>query len=424
MNNNIYCFALGTNHSLCKVEIINVLYQKEIDFEILEASQETLIIETGIELEQAVNIDNFGSTAKIIKIFHQEPLLDFFDSPQNILGTYLLPAESHTDHIQNGLGVYGSGCKYKDLNKAFSFAPTIISIIKKYLSQNNVRCGFLPLKERIIPTSSIDNNKILSKGYELIIAVGEKTIYVGKTISIQDYKNYSFRDYERPARDPHSGMTPPKLAKMMINLARKTDDQRLLDPFCGSGTFLMEMLLLGHNHISGSDLELKAVNDTKTNTEWVLKNYPQIEQSSEIGIFQCDARKISQKIAKKSIDAIITEPYLGSPKAIHYNQAQINQEIKRLELLYVDVFKEFSSIISRFGTIVIIFPVFKFKDNFYYLEIFDKIKQIGFEQKNYLPDKFLDQSKKLRLNLSERGTIVYYRPDQTVSREILIYSKK
>ena len=423
MNDNLYCFALGNNHSLCKVEIINVLYQKEIDFEILEASQETLIISTRIDLEQAVSINDFGSTAKLIKIFHSGDLYDFHSSPETILGKYLLPLEI-TDHIQNGLSIYGSGCKYKDLNKTFGLAPTIISEVKKYLSQSNIRCGFLPITERIIPTANIDNNKILSKGYELIVAVGKNTIYIGKTISIQDYKNYSFRDYERPARDSHSGMTPPKLAKMMINLARKTTDEHLLDPFCGSGTFLMEMLLLGYKHITGSDLESKAVADTQTNTDWVLQNYPQIDKNSEIGIFQCDAKKISQKIAKKSIDAIVTEPYLGSPKAIHFNQHQISQEIKRLEPLYTDSFKEFSSILSKFGTIVIIFPVFKYKDNFYYLEIIEKLKQIGFEQKNYLPDKFQKDQEKLRLNLTGRGTIVYYRPDQTVSREIILFTKK
>jgi len=423
MNNNLYCFALGNNHSLCKVEIINVLYQKEIDFEIVESSQETLIIKSEIELEQAVSINDFGSTAKLIKIFYSGSLTGFFDHPKNILGKYLLP-EGTSDHVQAGLSLYGSGCKYKDLNKTFGLIPEIIKNVKDYLLENNIKCNFLPVKERIIATASIDNNKILSKGYELIVAPGKDSIYIGKTISIQDYKSYSFRDYQRPARDSHSGMTPPKLAKMMINLARKTGDQQLLDPFCGSGTFLMEMLLLGHKHLTGSDIDPVAVDNSQTNTKWVLENYPQIDRSSEIGIFLCDAQKLSSKIAKKSIDAIITEPYLGSPKAIHFNPSQISQELKKLEPLYIDTFKEFSSILSKFGVIVIIFPVFKYKENFYYLEIMDKIKQIGFEQKNYLPDKFQNQQEKLHLNLTGRGTIVYYRPDQTVSREIIIFSKK
>ncbi|MFA5828158.1 MAG: hypothetical protein WC841_02195 [Candidatus Shapirobacteria bacterium] len=423
MTNNLYCFALGTNHSLCKVEIINVLYQKEISFEIIEASQETLIISTPIELDQVISINDFGSTAKLIKIHSSADLSDFFSTPQNILGPYLFPNQT-SDHIQSGLSLYGAGCKYKDLNKAFSLTGALVSEIKKYLSKHNIKSNFLPIKERIIPTASVDNTKILSKGYELVVAVGKETIYVGKTIAIQDYKSYSFRDYERPARDSRSGMTPPKLAKMMVNLARKTTDQPLLDPFCGSGTYLMEMLLLGFNHITGSDIDPVAVENSKTNTEWVLKNYPQIDKSSEVGIFQSDAKKISQKIAKKSIDAVITEPYLGSPKAIRFNPLQISQEIKKLELLYLESFKEFSSILSKFGTIVIVFPVFKYKDSFYYLEIINNLKQIGFDQKNYLPDKYAAEQDKLHLTLTDRGTIVYYRPDQTVSREIIIFSKR
>jgi len=52
------------------------------------------------------------------------------------------------------------------------------------------------------------------------------------------------------------------------------------------------------------------------------------------------------------------------------------------------------------------------------LDIFDKIEKIGFKKQNYC-----EKQKELGLNLTERGTIVYYRPGQTVSREIVIFNK-
>jgi len=423
MDNKLYCFSLGNNHSLCKVEIINVLYHKEINFKIVESSQEVLIIETEINLEQVVSIDEFGSTAKFIKILNTIDYSKFIESPNYIAGEYLLPSETNR-HIQFGISIYGAGCKYKSLDTIFRLSQKIVNHVKEYLSDNQIRSGFLPVRERILTTATVDNDKILAKGFELVIAVGVNLIYVGKTISIQDYKSYSFRDYQRPAKDSKSGMIPPKLAKMMINLAKKDKDQHLLDPFCGSGTFLMEMLLLGYKNIAGSDLDQTAINNSKTNTEWIKQHYPQINKDSKTEIFQCDVRKISSKITKKNIDAIITEPYLGSPKAVHFNQIQINQEIKKLEQLYIDSFKEFSRILAKFGVIVIIFPVFKYKGDFYYLEILDSLKLLGFKQKDYLPDKYSDQQNSLRLSLTDRKTIVYYRPDQTVSREILLFTKK
>ena len=58
--------------------------------------------------------------------------------------------------------------------------------------------------------------------------------FLGQTLVVQPFKVLSKRDFGRPARDDHSGMLPPKLAQIMINLARRNDDistKTILDPF-------------------------------------------------------------------------------------------------------------------------------------------------------------------------------------------------
>jgi len=37
---NKYIFALRTNHTFCKIDIVNTLLKRGVDFEIIEASEE------------------------------------------------------------------------------------------------------------------------------------------------------------------------------------------------------------------------------------------------------------------------------------------------------------------------------------------------------------------------------------------------
>lgn len=426
MNNKfLYCFALGNNHSLCKVEIINVLSNKNIDFSIVESSKETLIIETEIELEKYINIDIFGSTAKFIKIYKTIPLDSFFKN-HNLVDydfiDFFIP--KNKEKLMFGLSVYGSGCRFKDLNYSWYLSPTICRDLRDELKTYGIKTGFLPLRERILSTVSVDKNELLSDGFELVLAVGESNVYIGKTLDVQDYESYSFRDYNRPNRDSKSGMIPPKLAKMMINLMGKNKEDLILDPFCGSGTILEEMVLLGFRNIMGTDISNKAINDSQINLKWLFENYKEIKQDDySIKIKKIDVTNVSLEIENKTIEAIVTEPFLGTPKK-SFSLSQASYEIKNLESLYLRAFGEFRKILKKNGKIVIIFPVFKSQGKFLNLSIVNKIKDLGFEQKNFLPNKYLKDKESLNLELTDRNSIIYYRPDQTVSREIFIFENK
>lgn len=418
----VYCFVLGNNHSLCKVEIINVLFNRNINFSIIESSKETLIIETDIELEKNINIDIFGSTAKFIKIYKTIPL-DLFFKNHNLVDydfiDFFIP--KNKEKLMFGLSVYGSGCRFKDLNYSWYLSPTICRDLRDELKTYGIKTGFLPLRERILSTVSVDKNKLSTDGFELVLAIGEKNVYIGKTLDIQDYESYSFRDYNRPNRDPKSGMIPPKLAKMMINLTGKNKEDLILDPFCGSGTILEEMVLLKFKNIMGTDISNKAINDSQINLKWLFENYKEIRQDDYlIKIKKIDATNISKEIENKIVEAIVTEPFLGTPKK-SFSLSQASYEVRNLESLYLRAFGEFKKILKKNGRIVIIFPVFKSQGKFLNLSIVNKIKELGFEQKSFLPDKYLKDKEELNLELTDRNSIIYYRPDQTVSREIFIF---
>lgn len=429
MPTHTYCFILGNNHSLSKVEILQVLATKKITFSILEASQEVLVIESNSEIT-SINCDSFGGVVKIVEVVVNIPTDTLVNRPTGFESAFELPMfipETATDRIPFGISVYNAGGTQKEIDDLWHTALSLNPRIKNICIQYGYSSSFLPLRDRKLSSVVVDKTKLLTKGFELCLCVGAKTTYMGKTISIQNYESYSYRDYGRPERDVKSGMIPPKLAKIMINLAGKDTTSTLLDPFCGSGTILEEMILFGYKNIIGSDHGEKAVADTEKNLDWLFEHYKNIERKSfNINLHQCDVKKISEVIPEKSIHAIVTEPFLGSEKARYFSAPQLSAQIDELDALYLATFGEFEKILAPQGKVVFIFPIFKIRNRYSHIGILELLKQKGWKQERYLPQEFdTDKYRSLLgLELTERNSIVYYRPDQTVSREIMIFSKE
>lgn len=155
----------------------------------------------------------------------------------------------------------------------------------------------------------------------------KNNVVLGTLIGLSNPEEWSKRDYGKPAGDRFSGMVPPKLARMMVNIAlrqagktaSKQDSkyesdpnqkanmltslpayQLVFDPFCGSGNILMEAMLLGSDVI-GSDISEKAVRDTRANLEWLEKNQETpLRQGSE---GQARIKNLGKVISITQVDA-------------------------------------------------------------------------------------------------------------------------
>ncbi|PIU36203.1 hypothetical protein COT03_00570, partial [Candidatus Shapirobacteria bacterium CG07_land_8_20_14_0_80_39_18] len=201
----------------------------------------------------------------------------------------------------------------------------------------------------------------------------------------------------------------------------KNKEDIFLDPFCGSGTFLQELILLGYGNVIGSDAGVVAIKDTKVNLEWLFKNYPEIKKEDyKIELFECDARSLSSKIPPQKIDAIVTEPYLGSAKRKFFEPEQIKKEISQLEDLYLSAFQEFKKVLRDNGEVVIIFPVFRYQNQFFHLQILDKIYSLGFRSGRFLSEGVKGREL-LQLQITKRNSVIFFRPGQLLSREILLF---
>ncbi len=134
-----------------------------------------------------------------------------------------------------------------------------------------------------------------------LLALCESSAMI-KRAYVNDQKVWRFTQGRFVAREPqkkpkfHPAMLRPKLARLLINLsgAKKT----LLDPFCGTGSILIEAAILGLKP-TGSDIERKQV--------WYsMKNLEHYKLKAKLS--QQDATELKYKT---KFDAIVTDPPYG-----------------------------------------------------------------------------------------------------------------
>ncbi|MFH1233627.1 MAG: DNA methyltransferase [Patescibacteria group bacterium] len=403
-----YFFVLGNNPTLSIAEITAVFSGwPEI------VNDQLLILDSQENIQALQAIEKLGGTIKIGVINSQCDKKDY----QKILKDILLMIEEKEISGKFKFGISNYGAKtIKEKNLGLD--------IKKCLKNKNISCRWVTSSGTTLSSVVVEQNKLVSKGIEIILAEINNKILIGQTLAVQPFKKLSFRDYGRPGRDDFSGMLPPKLARIMLNLADVKIDKTILDPFCGSGTILTEAMLMGYKNVIGSDISLKAVEDTKKNIEWTKDNF----QFSifNFQLINANATQMSEHLPLNSVDAIITEPYLGPQRG----KIEIKQVLEELNNLYSQSLTEFYKILKPTGRIVMVWPIFTLlnttKGNSTGFNLSQGLKRLSpnlsnFEIINSLPQELLNDKK---IKLTDRQTIIYCRPNQKVWREIVVLEKR
>ncbi len=275
--------------------------------------------------------------------------------------------------------------------------------LKKRLKAGGQSVRLLTSKEETLSSVIVTKNRLTEPGrIEIMLLVSLKEVLIGRTAAVQDFEDWSHRDYDRPARDAKRGMLPPKLARMMINLAGVDPEGKvLLDPFCGSGTVLMEGAMLGCGRLIGSDASKAAVRDTRTNLDWLRT------QGVHMPPFEISMSRAAEMTAEA--DLIVTEPFLGKPRSGKETKEEIEEMLDELEVLYRESFTNLKKSLKSKGIAVIAFPIHFDKKKVHlcpdrdisepFTKWQDLLKSCGFE--------IIDES------------LLYRRPDQFVGRQIL-----
>jgi tRNA G10 N-methylase Trm11 len=143
---------------------------------------------------------------------------------------------------------------------------------------------------------------------EFCVLSDDGVLKIGITRWIHDADEWTVRDRTKPYHDIKRGMLPPKVARIMANLAvGGRAGLSLSDPFCGTGTVLTEAALIGCTKLYGSDTAPEAVEGTARNLAWTKETYPSTAFESQLTV--TDATHLDEVVS--SVDAIATEPYMG-----------------------------------------------------------------------------------------------------------------
>ncbi|MBU1131844.1 hypothetical protein KKC32_01140 [Patescibacteria group bacterium] len=343
-----YFFILGRENLLSLAEIESVLIRLELKAKLIAKETDFAIFDFEEKLDETLMMAQLAGTIKIGRVVNQSRNI----TVQALLD--LIP-EKETKVIF-GISCYNAKLPINNLAKQ----------LKNKLKDLDKNARFVPAGESALSSAHVTKNKLIEKGVEIVIMKSKETFFVGKTLAVQDFEKFSHFDYDRPARDTKSGMLPPKLAQMMLNLAEDSEQKCLLDPFCGSGTVLQQAIFLGYEQVIGSDLSETAVRDTATNLHWLEK---ELNKKINFKATKCDIKNLTSIVKPESISAIVTEPDLGPALRGHENDKELRENIQNLRDFYRVVFSQINSLLAPGRPAVIVVPEIKMRGKTYKFEI-------------------------------------------------------
>lgn len=383
-----YYFQLGNTPQLSLLELQAVLKGTSVQ----QVSEYLATAELNSENQAEEIIDLLGGTIKVIKHLDTLTSNNHEHLIEKIISNLIVVADNKK--IQFAISELGRD----------HLEPIDGFEIKNQLKLKKIPSRYVDGSRHGLSAAILKNKKSV---IELYLLTTQDGIQLGQTIAVQDIDDWTHKDRNKPYFDKKKGMLPPKVALMMVNIAigdnpiQPDRKNLLLDPFCGTGTILIEGLLTDLDVI-GSDQDPESIAGTRRNLEWLAEYYP---FTHEYQLIQADATRIPK--LKDKVQYIVTEPFLGKPRP---NPAKLPYIFKGLEKLYLGAFKNWTSVLAEGASIVIVFPTVTIKDKYdketqYSLEsLIDKLATFGYT------------------TLSK--PVLYHRPHAIVQRQIYRFTYK
>jgi tRNA G10 N-methylase Trm11 len=385
MNSHQYFFQLGTTTDACLAEAQAVVSRLGFG-EVTQLNKQVALLNSPKELTQdQLNLlqNTLGGTIKIAAVFevHETPLDE--KSLEKAIADHLALETVHRFAIaefgRDNLPAIDSGEIKFLLQKAGKRM--------NYVEANRYGASAAQLKRA---TS------------EMWVVHHEGKQYFAWSRTVQSIDDWSFRDIEKPVRERKRGMLPPKIARMMLNLAladREPEDTVVLDPFVGTGTVLIEASMLGMTTLLGSDIDQAAIYGTTKNLEW-WKEQSELEFSFELA--RKEVAHLGKNDFRSTPQIIVTEPFLGrlTPKA-----EDIPNVARGLEKLYKGMVKAFTHILPEGGRVAVILPTFRI--------------QQGNRTRDILMNKTIEDFKAAGFEL-QHGPFIVGHPDAVTQRTVYV----
>jgi len=385
-----YFFVLGRAFDLCKAELFALL--ESFDVEIVSTVDHVLLVKSQNSLPLSKIVDRSGGLVKAGIVASGALSLE---DMRLFIGDWV--AKKFNDSkFRFGVSIYG----HENVGK---MGQQIAVQLNDDFENRGLKSSYVLPEGSEMSSVQIDKYKLIGqKGVEFVLIFEKELVRLGITEATQPFEVWSKLDFGRPGRDSKSGMLPPKVARMMINMGLGEfksghpdwdKEVTVYDPYCGSGTVLSESLRLGCR-TGGSDLSDKAVRDTISNIQWLVDSgisnvdSGKIDQFFGYKIFSSKPDDVTVKTSEvahvhkvvpaRSIQIVVTEPYLGPTFGEEPTPGKLDRIIKGLEKMYIGGLNSMKEILVSGGVVVFAEPAYFAKNKTYTVGIIDNPERFGY----------------------------------------------
>lgn len=249
-------------------------------------------------------------------------------------------------------------------------ALRLAQFVKRNLTESGYSIRFVTARDsESLNAAQVKHNKLAladqvgeARDFEIIGLQEKSNWYLGLTLTVQDIAAYTKRDFGIPRPNAVSGMLPPKLAQIMINLALgglAPEQTTVYDPFCGNGRVVLESAFLGASAL-GSDLVAEKVLAAKENLSWLAREF-NLAKPDQSQLYVQDATapeapaKFFEKLTTKDW-VMVGEPFLGPPLR-HALSGQAGEAwLQEILPLYRNFFQTWAKLAPKPAHAVLVFP--------------------------------------------------------------------
>lgn len=387
-----YFFVPGRISDLAVAELKALTAGYFNNFSIEQVSENLFLVDTNLSEQEMVRLFNrLGAYVKFGRIIDLDTVLDDFSERNKVVFGV---------SVEEDLAGNWNAKRIKELSEQ----------IKAGLKERGVSARYILPRQLSLNAGQIIKNKLLDKGFELVLFNTKKGSYYGVTIEVQDVDLFSLIDYGKPQTNKKMGVLPVKLARVLVNLTGLKEGKTIWDPFCGSGTIPLTALISGLNVVA-SDIDSQAVEDTNNNIAWLGEQG--VVGNVKYNTFVMDITKPEGKLLKDlrntDIDGIVCEPFMGPPQYKPLSPAKANELLQMVSDLYTSLFEVLKETKKRNVAVVLIVPSFKTRKGWVTTSI------------NSVAGKEWEIENK---KLLKGGDLHWERPNSIIRRNIFILSKR
>jgi tRNA G10 N-methylase Trm11 len=426
-------FIPGKNWKLSLAELASFLEARKATLEVISLSKEFFVVRIADGYWTIADLGGFIKIGEINVTLSTENVKEaFFEKSKeakkhisrDVVSSGLLDGmvEAASGKTIFGVSVYCAEKLLRPVSR--SIQRFVGSTVKRELADRGVKSKFMgfPKKRKLPQLSHVEvlKKELVENKAEILFCVGKKQTFVATTTAVHNPFEFQKRDVGKPVQRKIFAI-PPRLARIMINLAACTEGKVLLDPFCGVGTILQEALL-AKAKVVGVDINGWCVEAAKRNMDWLKSEYSL--KNAEFRVLQGDVRRLSRKIGLEQVDCVVTEPDLGPAMRQVPTTSYAVRIVEKLEPSYDVLLEEAYKVLKKDGRLVFVSPFIKTRSGKpVTMRVEEKALETGFERVHPFKKELFAEAAVVPETLMAMASFVDVAERHKVGREIHIFCK-